>query len=111
MQRSTAGPRVGLAVALEHPRDREQLGGDLGRREPEALALAREVGRQLAGVVALVQGGDERRKGAELPQAPELLERRHHACRERLVDALDGEIPRRQPHDPLHALQGTEGVG
>ena len=111
MQRSTTGPRVGLAVAFEHPRDREQLSRDLGRREPETLALAREVGRQLAGVVALVQGGDERRQGTELPQAPELLERRNHACRKRLVDAFDGEVPRRQPNDPLHALQRTECVG
>ena len=105
------GPCVGLAVAFEHPRDREQLGRYLGRGEPETLALAREVGRQLAGVVALVQGGDERRQGTQLPEAPELFERRNHACRERLVDAFDGKVPRRQPHDSLHALQRTECVG
>ena len=104
-------PRLGLAVALQDACDRQQLGGDLGGREPEALALAREVGGELAGVVALLQGRDERRKGAELAQSAQPLEGRHDPGRERLVDAFDGEVPRRQPHDPLHALQRTGGVG
>ncbi len=111
MQRSTTAPRLGLAVALQDACDRQQLGGDLDGRKPEALALAREIGGELGGVVTLFQGRDERWKGAELAQSSQAFERRHDPGRERLVDGFDGQIPCRQPDDPLHAFQGRESVG
>jgi hypothetical protein len=100
-----------LAVALEDVAEHEELGGDLGRREAEALPLPREVRGRLRGVVVLLERRDERREGAELAQPPEPLQRGHGAGSERFLHALDGEIPRGQPHDPVHAVQSREGVG
>src|SRR5215210_863571 len=56
----------GLAVAIEHAAEDEQLCGDLARSEPERLALAGEVFYQDRGVVVPSEDGDERREAAEL---------------------------------------------
>ena len=61
--------------------------------------------------VIVFERGDERRKRAELPQAPEAFERREGTARQRLVQALHGEIPGGQSHDPVHVSQSREGVG
>ena len=104
-------PGLRLAVPLEDATEHEELGGDLGRCEPEALALQREIGGGRERVVVLLERGDERGQRPELTQPPEPLQRGHGAGRERLVDALDGKIPGRQPHDPVHASQSRESVG
>ena len=98
-------------MTLQDSSEDEELGGNLGGSEPEALALAGEVRSRLAWIVLLLQRRDEGREGAELCRATELLQGRHDAGAECLLDALDSEIPRRQPHDPVHACQGRDAVG
>jgi hypothetical protein len=103
--------RLRLAVALEHPAEDEQLGGDLGRGEPEALALAGEVGGERARILILAESCDEGREGAELAEPAQQRERGSRARLERLVHALDGEVPGGGPDEPGHVAQGREGVG
>ncbi len=93
-------------MAVEHPAEDEELRSHLRRREPEALALASVILRQLTGILVAVQARDEGGQRAELTQPPEPLERRDDAFGERLLDALDREVPRRCPHDPGHAASG-----
>ena len=62
-------------------------------------------------VVAVLERRNEGRQRAELAQPAQALERGHGSRRERLLDALDGQIPRRQPHDPVHRSQRREAVG
>jgi hypothetical protein len=100
-----------LAVTLQHAAEDEQLGDDLGRREPQALPFPREVAGGLIGALLLCERGDEGRQRAQLTEAPEPVERGHGARRERLLQALDGEIPCGQPHDPVHEPQSTQSVG
>jgi hypothetical protein len=98
-------------VPVENAPEDEELGGDLSGGEPEAFALTGVIVRELAGILVPVEGGDERGESPELAQAPEMLERRHHAVGERLLDALDREIPSRCPHDPGHGDQRNDGFG
>ena len=97
-------PRLELAVPLEHAAEDEQLGGDLGRREPQALALPGEVGGEPAGSSpsssAAMKDGSE----PSCPSRPSRSSEGTAPRRERLVDALDGQIPCGQPHDPVHAI-------
>lgn len=89
-----------LAMSLEHTAEGQELRDDLCLAQTEALALARIVRSELGRVAARLEGGDERRKRPELPQAAQAGERGCTVFAERLVDGLDRKIPRRCPQNP-----------
>ena len=91
-----------LAVAVEDAPEDEELRCDLGGRKPEAFALARVIVCELDWILVAVKARDEGWKRAQLSQTAEPLERRDDAVGERLLQALDREVPRRCPHDPGH---------
>jgi len=93
---------LGLAVAIEHAPEDEELRCDLGGRKPEAFALARVIVCELDRILVAAKARDEGWKRAQLSQTAEPLERRDDAVGERLLHALDREVPRRCPHDPGH---------
>ena len=102
---------LGLAVAVEHAPQDEEFRCDLGRRKPEAFALARVIVCKLDRILIAVKARDEGWKGAQLSQTAEPLERRDDAVGERLLHALDREVPCRCPHDPGHGHQPRERFG
>ncbi len=92
--------RLRLAVAVENAPEDEELGGDLRRGQAETFALTGMVVRELAGILVAVEGGDEGGERAELPEPTEMLERGDDAVGERLLDALDREVPSGCPSRP-----------
>src|SRR6185295_3227361 len=92
--------RLALAMTVEDAPEDQQLCRHLGGRQAEAFALAGVVFGELTGLLVYVQARDERGQGAQLPEPAETLERRDDAVGERLLDALDREIPGGCPHDP-----------
>jgi hypothetical protein len=104
-------PRHELVVTLEDADEDEELADDLGGPEPDAPALPCEARRRHNRIPVLLERRDEGRQRPEKRRPAEALQGGRDARAERLFDALDGEIPARQPHDPVHAGQRREGVG
>jgi hypothetical protein len=103
--------RLALAVAVEDAAEDEELPRDLPGRQAEALPLAGMVLRQLAGILVAVQARDEGGERPELSEPAQALERGDDAVCERLLDALDREVPCGCPHDPSHAAQAKGRFG
>jgi len=103
-------PRGGFAAPLEHPPEEDELCDDLSRREPEALSVAGELLDQRPWVVGSKRG-EKRRQRAELAETTETGKRRRDTLAQRLVHALDGDVPRRALNHPGHARRlGAESA-
>jgi hypothetical protein len=95
-------PRLPFAVAFEHASEHEQLRRDLRRSQSEAFPLPGVILGELVGTVVSVEARDEGRQRSQLAEPAEPLKRRDDAVSERLLDALDREVPCGCPHDPGH---------